>query len=364
MLTALDVATLQRTRTYPAVSLLCPTDRDEARTRVRLGALARRAHDRLTAEFGPDAPEVALLDDQLERVLRDEALTRSLEERPPALAVYATADEGCSVSVPEPVRERVVVDETFATRDLVRALLRSPSFHVLVLSSQVTRLYDGGLHGMHEAHGGGFPLSRPGADVDDHDRRPHRDRSDARDVALARFVRDVDEVFGPWSAADPKPLLVVGSARRVSAYATRSAHRQSIAETVAWGKEQPRPSELLTVLRPRFETLLAQSQADALLALDDAVHRRRFSSGLDEVWALATEGRGDLLVVEEGFEQAARLDPETGQLVVADDPEAPGVIDDVVDEVIEAVLASRGRVVFVPDGTLARWDRLAMVLRH
>ena len=42
----------------------------------------------------------------------------------------------------------------------------------------------------------------------------------------------------------------------------------------------------------------------------------------------------------------------------------PDVIDDVVDEIIEIVLAHGGRAVIVPDGTLASQAHLAMTLRH
>ncbi|MDQ1295081.1 MAG: hypothetical protein QG608_2966, partial [Actinomycetota bacterium] len=77
-----------------------------------------------------------------------------------------------------------------------------------------------------------------------------------------------------------------------------------------------------------------------------------------------SQGRGDLLLVEEGYEQPARVDPVTQNVEPTTDRDAPGVVDDLVDEVIEAVLAARGRVHVVPDGTLAAHDRIAMKLRY
>jgi hypothetical protein len=88
------------------------------------------------------------------------------------------------------------------------------------------------------------------------------------------------------------------------------------------------------------------------------------ASTLGEVWRMAHEGRGRLLLVEEDYHTPGKLD-ETGiHLSVVDDPAAPGVIDDAVDEVIETVLSKQGRVVFTPNGSLEQHQRIALILRY
>jgi hypothetical protein len=60
------------------------------------------------------------------------------------------------------------------------------------------------------------------------------------------------------------------------------------------------------------------------------------------VWRHARRERGALLLVEEHFEVAARLRAD-GTLQRADDPDAPDVIDDVVDGLVHAgVIADDG----------------------
>ena len=58
-----------------------------------------------------------------------------------------------------------------------------------------------------------------------------------------------------------------------------------------------------------------------------------------------------------------RVSLENRTLGLADDPEAPGVIDDAVDELLEAVLVRGGDVVAVPDGALAHHGRLVLAVR-
>jgi predicted transcriptional regulator len=60
----------------------------------------------------------------------------------------------------------------------------------------------------------------------------------------------------------------------------------------------------------------------------------------------------------------ARLDQSGKYIIPADDPAAPNVIDDAVDEVIEEVLGKQGKVVFVENGALTDHGRIALVLRY
>jgi hypothetical protein len=48
----------------------------------------------------------------------------------------------------------------------------------------------------------------------------------------------------------------------------------------------------------------------------------------------------------------------------APDAAAPDVVDDLVDETIETVLAQGGRVVLVPDGSLSVYERICLTLRY
>ena len=98
------------------------------------------------------------------------------------------------------------------------------------------------------------------------------------------------------------------------------------------------------------------------LAIDGLV-KRVAAGGIDEVWPLALEGRIELIVVEAGYSLAVRFGP-TAELIRADDIEAPDVVDDIVDDTIEAVLRTGGRAVIVEDGTLEREGCVAGVVRY
>ena len=103
-------------------------------------------------------------------------------------------------------------------------------------------------------------------------------------------------------------------------------------------------------------------QMKAIERLDSAKSQRRYAGGVDEVWTMAMEGRIELVVVEDTYAVAARV--LEGHLQPTDQVEAPDVVDDVVDEIIEAVLRHGGGAVVVGDGRLGPDQRIAAVARY
>ena len=118
--TRTDVTRLQQVQVYPAVSVLLPTIDSIQHDRARLNSLIDSAVDRLVAEF--PRPEIQSIIDDLVKL-------SELEDLPwghASLALFVSSGTALAVALPVVVRQRTVVDETFATRDLVHALLRSP----------------------------------------------------------------------------------------------------------------------------------------------------------------------------------------------------------------------------------------------
>lgn len=276
------------------------------------------------------------------------------------IALFAGADLVATVALPPAVRERTVVDETFATRDLVHALLRSPHYGVLVLAN-VARLYEGVGANLTEVVEGGFPFRG-----DETFAEPPRfgvDRSDTRDAGLRRHLRTVDTAIDGHLDTD-LPLLVVGTGRRLSLFRRHSRHRSHITETLPGNFELRSATELAQAIWPAVTHMFDRRHQAAFAELDRAAGARRCAVGIQQAWTMANLGRGALVVVEENYVYPARIDPHSNDLIPAADVAHPEVVDDVVDEIIEIVQAKGGRATIVPDGTLASRGQIAMALRY
>ncbi|MBA2661097.1 MAG: hypothetical protein H0U74_02285 [Bradymonadaceae bacterium] len=357
-----DVKLLASVRNYPCVSVLLPTYRMSPENRqdpIRVKKLLKEAADRLQSEFGKRDAQVVL--DRLGELSDQIDYHNTLD----GLALFANADMARIYYLPFAVRERVVVDETFATRDLVYTLNRSPSYWLLHLSEKHTRLYDGvhdsileikeeGFPMVHEGPGGSAPLPG-GIGVS---------KSAHRDERHRQFFRQVDAAFGKSALNDRRPLFIAGIGRYHAFFDEVTQHKGWLAGTIEGNYDKVSDHELGKRVGPAVADYLATSRQAVLTELSDAVGAQLAVTTVGVCWRLAQEGRGAKLIVEDGFEYPARLDASGLVLTPADDVAAPDVIDDVIDELIEAVIEKGGEVAFVDNGSLAKSGRVAMILRY
>lgn len=355
----LDVVPPTGTPSYPAVSLLLSIEGAPlSHVRLRLRHLAAEAVRRLTGEL--DAPAVAVIDDRLGAAVDSVELVDGQQ----GVAVYV-GEQTSVVPLSVRVRDRVVVDDTFATRDLVRALQRSARYRVAMLGPKRTRLYDGTGFRLTEVDNIGLSVAGGAGRASAARGRVSRDsRTGGEGAGIDEFIRSLDSFLDAHLRPDPLPLVLVGTEPRLRAVAARSRHRAHIVGTVRGAHDFPDRRALGALVWPTIDQLLGRQTAEAIGELERAGGSRRFASGVSEVWTLANHGRGDLLLVEESFEYPARVDPGTGEAVAATDRDAAGVVDDLVDEIVEIVIAKGGRCLMVPDGRLAGHDRIAMKLRY
>lgn len=357
-----DLRLLQAMNEYPSVSILAPTHRtspDNKQDPIRVKNLVAETKNRLLSEF--TEREVAPLFTKLDTLVEGVDYEHLLD----GLALYVNKDIARAFTLPFTVDERVVVDPTFATRNLVFALNRTPRYYVLALSENETRLFEGYGATLNEIRGAGWPMRHGGpGGASKLPGGPGVNPSAVRDQAHRDFFRAVDEKFAALQAEEQLPLVVAGVDRYLAFYREVSRRTDDIVGTVEGNYDAASEHELAQRVWPVMQESLARRRAEALERLDTAVGGQRASSTIGEVWRMAKEGRGDLLLVEQDFHYPATVD-QTGMILSpAEDASAPGVIDDAVDEVIEEVMAKGGSVVFVDNGALEQHQRIALILRY
>jgi hypothetical protein len=357
-----DLHLLQQIEGYPAITVTLPTHRKAPENRqdpIRVRNLVKEATDRLLAEFGKREVEPLLV--RLGELAADIDHRNTLD----GLGLFAHRDFARAFYLPFSLKERVVVDNTFFTRDLVFAMNRTPRYWTLVLSEKPTRLFEGTRDTLIEIREEGFPLTHRGPGGEQSLPGGYGVRKSAhRDERHRQFFRQVDTALRPFMLDDPLPLVVVGVDRFLSFFNEVSDHRSAVAATVTGSHDKTAAHELAPLVWPLVKIYLAEQRRQVFAELDRAIGERRFVSTIGEAWRKAHDGRGRLLLVEEDYHFPARVDETGRHLIPADDPTAPDVIDDAVDDLIEMVLAKQGRVVFVENGQLETHQRIALTLRY
>lgn len=330
---------LQRRSAYPSITLLHSTEPGAAMRPVdasRLEDLVTDADRRLRGDVD-DATRTSLVD-ALRRLVYEAAAGPATA----AIAVCASPEFEAVVRLGSDVDTRTVVDRTFATRDMVADANRTASFRVVTVSDRTTRLLVGDRDRLVEVQDWHWPLVR----ADEESGETWRQRIN---LALTRELTSFDA-----------PTVFAGVTHSINALVDASL--LDPIGTVAGNHDRTPASELHASAWPVVGTWLRRDCEDALARLDLARGARVFAGGVDEVWGLAQDGRVELLVVEDDYRLAARTDGD--HLAPVDNGDVAGAADDVVDELIEAVLRAGGDTVMVPSGELSDYDRIAAVLRY
>jgi hypothetical protein len=333
----------------PAVSILGPPEAAE------LAELRAEAIERI-GELADDDPDPILLDGI------DAGVDKALGATSPAVGIFVSPSLVHVTELPLPVQPRVVVDATFATRDLVAALARGHRYLVLTVDGREARLL-AGLGERLQPIGvtAGFPITFPALEAVG-ERALHQEPSRRRDAHIDRCHRLVDDALAvALRHDDPRAVFVVGDERRAHRFAATSTFGHRIAAVIG-STPGPELDDLRRVIAEARDAQIARVRHQAMQDVGNAIGQGRFAGGLVELWELAHDARIELLVVEEGYRQAAEL-VDGGRLALVDEP-IPGHPDDAVDELIELVLATGGTVEAVADGAIEDWGRVAAKLRH
>lgn len=354
-----DLDALREPRGYPAVSILATLQTDRPgnpEDPLRLRHLADEARRRLHDELGTRAGEVTA------RQLDDAVAALDLRQPSPGVAIFVAPGESHVLELAFPVPERVVIDETFATRDLVRGLASTPAYRVLALGQKSTRVFEGSGRAMVEHDGDGFPAAAEGTHGEPLASGGYVTHTARPDEQVRSFLRQVDAALARVHGRRPLPLVVAGTERDLTNFGEITTLADSMIGTLAGNHATTAPSELARLAAPLVERHVAAGQAEAIEAMVEGIGSGRTVVGIKATWDAAIEGRGRTLLVEEDFDYPARTVDR--RLEPAGDPGAPGVVDDAVDELIEVVLDRGGDVVITAPGALGVHGPVALLLRY
>ncbi|OIJ63475.1 chemotaxis protein [Streptomyces mangrovisoli] len=358
------LAELRRPRPYPAVSVLTPTHRRErssAQDAVRLRNVLADAKKQLESDPAVTRDRRTDVEEQLDRALAEIDLAHAED----GLVIFAAPGEHQVWSLGRTVPERVVLSDTFLTRNLVSAQAAERPFWVASLSPDRVTLWDGGADRVTEHHGDGFPMAREPRNFDPERQERIGDTPSAfRDEDTRHFLREADGAIGAMLRDDPRPLYITGEQAALSLLdeagsATRSAGAVHMPHG---GLAHGTPEAVWQAVRPYLDEATRESAAAVARELESARGRKKFAAGVDELWQNAREGRVRLLAVEENYRVTVRDD--VGDHLIPAETGDMDAREDIVDEIVEQCLETGADVRFVPDGALDGMDGIAGVLRY
>ena len=276
------------------------------------------------------------------------------------LVLFVNDSVSEAIRIPVKVTDRVVIDGTFATRDLVRAFHQQQSYYVLVLSRQNARLIEASSDRLVDEIKGDFPMDCGSLYTTDKDELT---RAKGTDNLIEEFFNRVDKAFQAHWKKKPLPLVLV-SEKRNHDHFLKVTDNDRIVVTLDRNRDKEKSHHIISDAWPEVKEAFAQKNARRIEELGRAVGAQKFLSDFNDIWRAVHDGRGQTLFVQVGLFQPAKIDGDGILLLEEREQQNQGFIDDVIDEMIGINLQSGGDTVFLEKGALADFQGLALIVRY
>jgi hypothetical protein len=263
--------------------------------------------------------------------------------------------------LPIKVTDRVTIDETFATRDLIRAMHEELSYYVLVLSRDSARLIEAYNDQVVEEIHKVFPMKNNTIYTTD---KHKLSTAQGTDIMIEEWFNRVDKELQKVLAEHPRPVVLATEMRNYDHYMKVADKPKFIISHINMNRDDEKAHHIVPVAWEEVHTRIKEKQAQRISELKIAVSQNKFVSDYNEIWNAIQHGRGETLFVKRGYYQPALLVDNEIMLVDNHHRDDKGVVDDIIDEMIEQTLLFGGDVVFMEEDELDKFQNVALVTRY
>jgi hypothetical protein len=233
----------------------------------------------------------------------------------------------------------------------------STHYYVISLSEHTNVLYEAFRDAVFDIRNGGFPVEvsfRSSRSADSIDRMER----------LRGALRNVDQHFGECYRNDPLSMVVAGEKEMQDIYTSVTAHRNAIVGRVEGDFSATSLNDLGKIVWPVVKEAISGLVEEARRDLEIAAKTHRTVCSLGAVSQLALAGVKATLLVEDDYHVRGSISRTGQSLEISQDVGVMEEMDDAVDIVIEKVLESGGKVVFMPSGSLHHLERIVLLRRE
>ncbi len=323
---------------------------------LRLKNLIKEVETRLTADV--DKKKADELLEKLNSLAKSLDHSQNLE----SLMLFVNEDTAEYVRLPIKVEDRVVIDDTFATRDLFRAIHIEMHYYILVLSQEKIRLIEAMNDKVIKEIGSPFPLE----DIQEFSKDDPSDSvSSRRTNLMIEFFNRADKDVNEKRKSNPLPVFICGLEENYNEYIKIADLKNTLFDVyLDKNKINDAAHSIVEDAWAVVKNYVIEKNNGRKAELKKAVTENKFVSDTNEIWRAISEGRVQTLFIEQGLFQPAIMKGDEIVYVSEEQRNDTGVIDDIYDEMIEANMNFGGDVVFLPKGELSKFNGFGAITRY
>jgi len=343
----------------PAVSIILPFE-PKMGLKAELSYSLKIAADEVYRELKSQYPSeiVAMLMDKLEAIVNK--LNFSTHKKSIAIFLSPVSERVLYMDIP--VRRKIIVDDSFEIRDIVKNKKQLKQYLVLLLSGTQSKIFLGNSESLvkivsntaRSAYAFVNDVAERVANFTDH--------SERKEILMEKFLHQIDNALGLILNAYPLPLYVMGTERIMGHFKQMTKHGGAVVEYIHGNYDDATSEVLLSKLREHTQEWERVREKDLMNQIDNAAGRKKLAVGIMEVWNQARQGKGRLLIVEEDYMCNTPQNAGRGAIYMPPKPyDKFSHVKDAVGDVIQRVLENGGDVEFVSKDRLDDYQHIALI---
>ena len=341
------------------VTLIMNTHRtspDNKKDSLTLKNLIKKAEERLFADENKrDAQKL------VQRLLDLEAkIDHSLNLE--SLILFVNENIAEYTRLPISVKDRVVIDNNFATRDLVRALHQETNYFILVISQQKTRLIEAFNDKVVSEIDKPFPIENTSFYSTN---KAELSNASRQTNLIAEFFNRIDKEVNKIRKENPLPVLICTEQGNYHQYLKIADQKESFFDTYLNKNRLEEKAHHIVIEAWKIVQDYIITKNNARKAeIEKAVSTGKFLSDVNDIWRAILEGRVQTLFIEQGLFQPGIIEANKISFVSEEKRSKKEVMDDIYDELIESNMNYGGDTVFLPKGELTDFNGFGAITRY
>lgn len=289
----------------------------------------------------------------------------------PGIGLFVSPNLMETIYFPFEVAEVIKVADAFETRDIYYLRQYQLPFYVLSLSKKSVHLFHGEADSLKEVRDGNLPLgyeeeyeyskSSRGTSYGYSLKSYEKDKSDLSEIRLKSLFKDVDTYLAPYFRDPDAQLILAGTNKMISDFQAVTKLKDQIIGVVPGSAVGNHFEHLSREAWALCQSFRKQEMKQLIKKADDLGIGYK-ASGLREVWKAANEGKGHILLVEKDLQARAYLAGD--QLYLRPPKGKYSMLPDAIENIIERVHDKKGKVLFVPENQLKKFEGMVLMFRY
>ena len=359
----------------PCITIIFPTHRispERRKDTLLFSNLIEETKNLLKLIDHTEAYKKKIVLEELDSYLKKIDFTHS--ENGIGLYVSPTISE--LIYFPFEVEQKVQIDTTFYTRELRYFQQTQIEYGIIALSQKHVNIYLAQGPKIQLVHNDDFPLdyseeyeyTKP-SKISSHGsivlKQYEKEKSTIEDIRRIDFFKHADQLMDKYTELN-LPLVVVGEEKEVADFSAISKHSKSIIGKLHSNLNFDAIHLLGDKVWEEVQRNRKIENENAVKELWELIGSEMVAIGMMDVWRTTNAGNCLALYVEKDFAKVGYLSRDGQTLKLAYSKQTINFLreNDMVEKIIHLVLEKNGKVVFVANGTLQDFDRIALKLRY